>query len=152
MLIRLRKLYPHNHPLTVPTLRFPPLFPVLPPTYHQAIPNSALPPSCFHGSREHVPTASRLSINSSPNPAVRWSSYMQGRDIANHNTLPWRHSDEQYWPIPNYAPHHTPPRYDWYNCGEFNHRQATCRYHHRRRCGNCCHLGHKGRLCQLPIT
>ena len=35
-----------------------------------------------------------------------------------------------------------------YNCGEFNHVQATCRFDHKLLCGFCRRLGHKSRLCQ----
>ena len=35
-----------------------------------------------------------------------------------------------------------------YNCGEFNHRQSTCRFDHRLRCEDCHKLGHKRRLCE----
>ena len=38
------------------------------------------------------------------------------------------------------------PRSGCYNCGEYNHRQASCRYDHRIRCNNCHAFGHKGRL------
>ena len=34
-----------------------------------------------------------------------------------------------------------------YNCGELNHREKTCRFDHRLRCGSCEGLGHKSRLC-----
>ena len=34
-----------------------------------------------------------------------------------------------------------------YNCGEYNHRQTTCRYDHRIRCNQCYQLGHKSRIC-----
>ncbi len=35
-----------------------------------------------------------------------------------------------------------------YNCGEFNHRQSTCRFDHRLRCEDCHIQGHKRRLCE----
>ena len=35
-----------------------------------------------------------------------------------------------------------------YNCGEFNHVQAKCRFDHKLSCGICRRLGHKSRLCQ----
>ena len=34
-----------------------------------------------------------------------------------------------------------------YNCGEYNHRQNTCRFDHRIRCGYCGTLGHKSKMC-----
>lgn len=34
-----------------------------------------------------------------------------------------------------------------YNCGEFNHRQSSCRYDHKLKCEICHVLGHKSRLC-----
>ena len=34
-----------------------------------------------------------------------------------------------------------------FNCGEFNHVRAYCRYDHKILCSNCRHLGHKSRLC-----
>ena len=36
-----------------------------------------------------------------------------------------------------------------HNCGEFNHRQANCRFDHRIRCGLCHSLGHKSRHCHM---
>ena len=38
-----------------------------------------------------------------------------------------------------------------YNCGEFNHRQANCRFDHKIRCNVCYEYGHKSRLCQQNI-
>ena len=34
-----------------------------------------------------------------------------------------------------------------YNCGEYNHRQNSCRFDHRLKCGNCYELGHKRKMC-----
>ena len=34
-----------------------------------------------------------------------------------------------------------------YNCGEFNHRQSTCRFDHKLTCEICHVRGHKSRLC-----
>ena len=34
-----------------------------------------------------------------------------------------------------------------FNCGELNHRENTCRFDHRLRCGSCEGLGHKSRHC-----
>ena len=39
-----------------------------------------------------------------------------------------------------------------FNCGEQNHRQASCRFDHRLRCGLCHRLGHKQRLCRTYPT
>ena len=41
---------------------------------------------------------------------------------------------------------------DWrqkgcFNCGEYNHRQANCRYDHRIRCNYCFKFGHKNKMC-----
>ena len=35
-----------------------------------------------------------------------------------------------------------------FNCGEFNHHQATCRFDYKMTCGLCPQLGHKQKLCQ----
>lgn len=35
-----------------------------------------------------------------------------------------------------------------YNCGEFNHHQATCRFDYKLTCGLCHQLGHKQKLCR----
>lgn len=87
-------------------------------------------------------------------PAPHWSrsQYEPGRAMANHSTPSWRHRDGQSQPVSKYARHPTAPRYGCYNCGEHNHRLATCRYDHRLRCGNCHRLGHKERVCQLPVA
>ena len=34
-----------------------------------------------------------------------------------------------------------------YNCGEFNHVQSNCRYHHKIKCNVCHEYGHKSKLC-----
>lgn len=39
-----------------------------------------------------------------------------------------------------------------FNCGEFNHVQAKCRFDHKLLCGFCRRLGHKSRLCQHYTT
>lgn len=39
-----------------------------------------------------------------------------------------------------------------YNCGEFNHRQAQCRFDHKLRCQSCKQFGHKSRLCDRYNT
>ena len=39
-----------------------------------------------------------------------------------------------------------------YNCGEFNHKQSTCRFDYKLRCELCHALGHKMRLCQYYST
>ena len=36
-----------------------------------------------------------------------------------------------------------------FNCGEYNHRQTSCRYDHRIRCNHCFKFGHKSRMCTL---
>ena len=35
----------------------------------------------------------------------------------------------------------------YFNCGEFNHVQANCRFDHKLQCQQCLSLGHKSRLC-----
>lgn len=97
------------------------------------------------------------TANTSPVPAHHWNHFVvPGRDVASRGALPWHHGVEPPQPIPVpvpvFAPSHAAPRRGCYNCGEVNHRQATCRYDHRLRCGNCRLLGHKGRLCQRPIV
>lgn len=84
-------------------------------------------------------------------PATRWGQ-AHGRDTARRNTTRWRHHDEQSQPVSSYARPHADPRHGCYNCGEHNHRQATCRFDHRLRCGNCRRLGHKEKLCPLPLA
>lgn len=54
------------------------------------------------------------------------------------------HTSHHYTPS---AYTHTNYRRGCYNCGEHNHRQATCRFDYRLRCGLCHRLGHKQRLC-----
>ena len=34
-----------------------------------------------------------------------------------------------------------------YNCGEYNHRQSSCRFDHQLKCALCHRFGHKERLC-----
>lgn len=34
-----------------------------------------------------------------------------------------------------------------FNCGEFNHRQSTCRFDHKIKCTSCHMYGHKSKLC-----
>ena len=41
--------------------------------------------------------------------------------------------------------------YGCYNCGEFNHRKANCRFDHKIRCNICYEYGHKSRLCKQNI-
>ena len=41
--------------------------------------------------------------------------------------------------------------YGCYNCGEFNHRQANCRFDHKIKCNVCYEYGHKSRLCKQNI-
>ncbi|MPC82787.1 hypothetical protein E2C01_077469 [Portunus trituberculatus] len=38
-----------------------------------------------------------------------------------------------------------------FNCGEFNHRQAQCRFDHKLLCESCNQYGHKQRLCKYYI-
>ena len=42
-------------------------------------------------------------------------------------------------------------RYGCYNCGEFNHQQANCRFDHKIKCNICYEYGHKSRLCKQNI-
>ena len=41
--------------------------------------------------------------------------------------------------------------YGCYNCGEFNHREANCRFDHKIKCNVCYEYGHKSRLCKQNI-
>ena len=50
-------------------------------------------------------------------------------------------------PVP-YTRTHTKHTRGCYNCGEFNHHQATCRFDYKLTCGLCHQLGHKQKLCR----
>lgn len=75
----------------------------------------------------------------------------------------WRQDDMDYYTqgIPSirqntppgtqhaYNPHNNRSNgYGCYNCGEYNHRQVSCRFDHRLRCGLCRRVGHKQKLCR----
>ena len=51
----------------------------------------------------------------------------------------------------NNQAHFSKNRYGCYNCGEFNHRQANCRFDHKIMCNICNEYGHKSRLCNQNI-
>lgn len=85
--------------------------------------------------------------------------------LQNHSTFRYGFGDKNYrsqnWP--SYSVQSDPPlrnrsynrhtgnylQRGCYNCGEFNHRQANCRYDHRIRCSNCHRFGHKDSKCNL---
>ncbi len=69
-----------------------------------------------------------------------------------HHTTPytWYNTHESHTtsePVP-YTRTHTKHTNGCYNCGEFNHHQATCRFDYKLTCGLCHQLGHKQKLCR----
>ena len=71
-----------------------------------------------------------------------FNSYHKTRDINRHKVqIPSSSYNTNYHAADRYK------KVGCYNCGEFNHRQATCRFEHKVQCQQCYTFGHKSRLC-----
>ena len=114
------------------------------------VPRGAFPPRHPSSSEQHT-AASRPRTDTSWAHVTRRGYHPPGQDSASPaTTFTWRHTGDQSQLSSRHTYHHTAPKYGCFNCGEFNHRQASCRFDHRLRCGHCRQLGHKGKLCQYP--
>ncbi len=67
--------------------------------------------------------------------------------LSNNTTHIQEHHDYRKQRIGSNGHQHQTRRVGCYNCGEFNHKQSTCRFDYKLRCELCHSLGHKMRLC-----
>ncbi len=67
--------------------------------------------------------------------------------LSNNTTHIQEHPDYRKQRLESNGHQYPTRRVGCYNCGEFNHKQSTCRFDYKLRCELCHTLGHKMRLC-----
>ena len=81
----------------------------------------ANPATAFQGAEQHRPTTP-------PHPTQPYTAHPSYHSLSTQN--------------------YTRYRQGCYNCGEYNHRQFSCRFDHQLKCALCHRFGHKQRLCR----
>lgn len=120
---------------------------------HPTFPARKTPSHSYAEAVHRAPPRSREG-----NQDERWGDSRRDHDSA--SLRDWRQAerDNRTQSIPSTRPYspletqHTQNnrsyRLGCFNCGEYNHRQTTCRFDHRLRCSQCYRMGHKQRMCQ----